>query len=467
MKQGINRWIRLCLIVLAVIIAFWSGYFSANHSQILNVSREVPPASQTSKKYAPEESLSEWTADGKSSAMTIGSTDTLDQLLASLDTKKRWAALAAYGKKTASANPAKAWGLLSQIGGLADRQVFAESVIAEWAKTSPQAAIAAAQTLTTGELKASAMAAAIGQWAQSSPMGAMDFAAKNLTGSSRQMAVSAAAIEWARSDAQAAAQWALSNQESTSGIQAIGEIMEFWGDTNPQSGADWAAKLPASLFQKQALQSILSKWTDQFPGESAEWIAKQPLLDDLKPLVAAQWAKSDPAAAAAWAFSLPDSQNRETAALEVAGAWAASAPQEALAWIDKNSGSQRNSLQIQAVETWAVDDPAAALAWANGQPESSKLSKAIMNRWAETNTKGFISWADKLPSAQKTDTIRSIVALNLSDTEPQTAIQSAVSMTDSSLRTESIEGVLSAWKRNDQAGAKNWISNNQQLLKAR
>jgi hypothetical protein len=455
------------LIALAIILAFGSGYFSANNSTILSFSREVPPASKTSKKHATEESLSEWNADVKSSANTLGSVDALDQLLASLDTKKRWAALAAYGKKTASSNPAKAWALLSQIGGLADRQVFADSVISEWAKTSPQAAIAAAQNLTAGELKASAMAAAIGQWAQSSPREAMDFAAKNLTGSSRQMAVSAAAIEWARSDAQAAAEWALSNQQSTSGIQAIGEIMEFWGETNPQLGADWASKLPAGSFQKQALQSILSKWTDQFPGESAEWIAKHPLLDDLKPLVAAQWAKSNPAAAAAWAFSLPDSQNREIAALEVTGAWAAADPQEALAWINKNSGSQKNSLRIQAVETWAADDPAAALAWANNQPESSKLSEAVMNRWAETNTKGFISWAEKLPSAQKTDTIRSIEALNLIDTEPETAIQSAVSITDSSLRMESIERVLTAWKRSDQAGAQNWISNNQKLLKAR
>ena len=455
------------MIALAIILAFGSGYFSANHSKILSFSREIPLASKTSITHAPEESLSWQNADVESSANTPGSVDTLDQLLASLDTKKRWAALAAYGKKTASANPAKAWALLSQIGGLADRQVFAESVISEWAKTSPQAAIAAAQTLTAGELKASAMAAAVGQWAQSSPRDAMDFAAKNLTGSSRQMAVSAAAIEWARSDAQAAAEWALSNQQSTSGIQAIGEIMEFWGETNPQLGADWASKLPASVFQKQALQSILSKWTDQFPGESAEWLVKHPLLDDLKPLVAAQWAKSDPAAAAAWAFSLPDSQNREVAALEVTGAWAAADPQEALAWIDKNSGNQRNSLQIQAVETWAADDPSAALAWANNQPESSKFSEAVMNRWAETNTKGFISWAEKLPSAQKTDTIRSIEALNLSDTEPEIALQSAVSITDSSLRIESIERVLTAWKRNDQAGAESWISNNQQLLKAR
>lgn len=411
--------------------------------------------------------MPDWKADVGSSANTPRSVDALDQLLASLDTKKRWAALAAYGKKTASVNPAKAWELLSQIGGLADRQVFAESVLSEWAKTSPQSAIAAAQTLTAGELKASAMAAAIGQWAQSSPMDAVDFASKNLTGSTRQMAVSAAAIEWARSDAQAAAEWALANQQSTSGIQAIGEIMEFWGETNPQSGADWASKLPASPFQKQALQSILSKWTDQFPGESAQWLVKQPLLDDLKPLVAAQWAKSDPAAAAAWAFSLPDSRNREIAALEVTGAWAASDPQEALAWIDKNSGSQKNALRIQAVETWAADDPAAALAWANNQPESSKLSETVMNRWAETNTKGFISWAQKLPSAQKTDAIRSIEALNLSETEPETAIESAVSIADSTLRNESIERVLTAWKRNDQAGAKNWISNNQQLLKAR
>jgi hypothetical protein len=455
------------MVALAIFVAFWCGYFCANDPRERNSSREASSAVKKSKQQSPKETSIEGNTVGTSFAAPSTSADSLDQLLASLDTKKRWAALAAYGKKTASSNPAKAWALLSQIGGLADRQVFADSVISEWAKTSPQAAIAAAQNLTAGELKASAMAAAIGQWAQSSPREAMDFAAKNLTGSSRQMAVSAAAIEWARSDAQAAAEWALSNQQSTSGIQAIGEIMEFWGETNPQLGADWASKLPAGSFQKQALQSILSKWTDQFPGESAEWIAKHPLLDDLKPLVAAQWAKSNPAAAAAWAFSLPDSQNREIAALEVTGAWAAADPQEALAWINKNSGSQKNSLRIQAVETWAADDPAAALAWANNQPESSKLSEAVMNRWAETNTKGFISWAEKLPSAQKTDTIRSIEALNLSDTEPETAIQSAASITNSSLRIESIERVLTAWKRNDQAGAENWISNNQQLLKAR
>jgi len=455
------------MVALAIFVAFWCGYFCANDPRERNSSREASSAVKKSKQQSLKETSIEGNTVGTSFAAHSTSADSLEELLASLDTNQRWAALAAYGKKAASSNPSKAWDLLFRISGLADRQVFAESVLAEWAKTSPQAAIAAAQTLATGELKASATAAAIAQWAKSSPNDAVDFATKNLVGSTRQMAVSAAAIQWARSDAQAAAEWALTNQQSSSGIQAIGEIMDFWGETNPEVGAVWASRLPAGPFQKQALQSVLSKWADQFPSESAEWVAKQPLMEEMKPLVAAQWAKSDPAAAAAWAFSLPDSPTSEMAALEVTAAWAASDPQEALAWLQKNTASQKNSLRIQAIETWASDDPAGALAWASSQHDSSKLSGAAMNRWAEVNTKGFLSWAEKLPSAEKTDTIRSIEALSLSDTEPETAIQRAVSITDLSLRNESIDRVLAAWKRSDQAGAQNWISNNQRLLKAR
>lgn len=379
-----------------------------------------------------------------------------DELMAELDPRKRREGLAGLARLEAAKNPQHAWKLLEGITGLADRQVYAEAVIGEWAKQAPKDAIKAAGGLPAGELQASCMAASSSVWARSAPVEAMDFAFTQLTGSGRQMAIAAASSEWARTDVNAAARWALANSQSMAGVQAIGQVMELWGDTDPKSGADWASTLPEGSFKTRALESVVLQWADQTPSEVAAWLKNRPADDTLNQLVAGAWAKSDPESAATWSLTLPAGDVRSAAMSEIVAAWAAASPSQALAWAANQPGPAASALTAQAVRTWSAEDPETAYAWALQSADSATLSRAVLETWSANNSDGFLKWADTIPPATRSDSVRDLMATALGDTAPARAIVHADAIRDPSLRMESIERVLGTWIQSDPAAAKAW-----------
>lgn len=387
--------------------------------------------------------------------------ETLHLILEDLNPDTRRKALVEFAKTATKSNPSEAWLLLRDVKGLADRQIFACSIVEEWAKRSPTETLKSIAGLPPGELQIQSYGVAIGAWARSAPTNAINFANEKLEGPSRQLAVGMAASEWARQDPTAAANWALINSNSPSGISAIAEVMEFWGDTNPEAGAAWASSLPESSFRRQAVQAILSTWADQFPEEAAAWVSRVAATEDSVALLSSVWAKSDPSAAMSWASALPEGRIRESARREALAAWSTTAPRQALDWIESQPGKDSREMILQTLYAWGAIDPLAAYEWARTQPGADVLTQPVLQSWSVQNSQAFMEWSNAVPPATRSDGMLELMSATVAETVPLIALQHASKIREELRKTEAIERVLGVWEQANPVEAKKWrLKNN-------
>ncbi|MDX6765269.1 MAG: hypothetical protein SFU85_00600 [Candidatus Methylacidiphilales bacterium] len=386
------------------------------------------------------------------------------KVLAEWNPSRRREGLKALARQMAQADPTAAWEKGLSISGLADRQVFCETVLDVWAQRSPEEALKSAQALPAGELQASCLHSVMRVWAQKAPLAAIEYATQSLTGSGRQMAVSAIASEWAQQDPAAAATWAQKNSQTSSGLQAVRAVMDYWGQIDPAAGANWAASLPKGDFQETALQSLLIQWTDQYPEEAATWITGKPEMLDMVDLVASNWSKSDPKATLQWLEKLPTGKQRSEAQQVALATWAAAAPTQALDWVARQGGSANQALTEQVLSTWAVEDPQEAYRWASSRPGAASFVPKVLEQWSSSHPTAFLSWADAQPASARTDDFQRLRALAQAQDSPQRAVTLAAAIKDPDVRALSLEQVLGLWEDADPKAAADWKAKNPSLL---
>lgn len=98
----------------------------------------------------------------------------------------------------------------------------------------------------------------------------------------------------------------------------------------------WFATLPPKL-QSDSLIPLAREWANHDPAEAAGFLSTRP--DTVQHAHAAQevirvWAREQPADAARWVTSLPENQSRQYAAMNVASLWAAADPAAAKQWVE-------------------------------------------------------------------------------------------------------------------------------------
>jgi hypothetical protein len=94
--------------------------------------------------------------------------------------------------------------------------------------------------------------------------------------------------------------------------------------------------------------------------------------------VARGWAKTDGAAALAWALDEPDPAMRARLQEGILLSWAQSDPAAAVQQLASIADSPKRQETLGKIaETWAVNDTRAALAWANGLPDPQQRGQAV------------------------------------------------------------------------------------------
>ena len=89
----------------------------------------------------------------------------------------------------------------------------------------------------------------------------------------------------------------------------------------------------------------------------------------------AEWARTDPYSAGAWATELPEGEQRDAAAVGLAGAIAQSDPERAWEWVERIQTDQARFDAAKGVLAPMIDrDRAGALRWLEGSgiPEEDK-----------------------------------------------------------------------------------------------
>jgi hypothetical protein len=149
----------------------------------------------------------------------------------------------------------------------------------------------------------------------------------------------------------------------------------------------------------------------------------------------------DPQGAAAYALSLPNTQNRDDIMIGIAGRWAWQDPLSALAWANTSlTGDARNRALSHAFIAYSHSDPAAAAAYLaqlpGDFPRFDVNTWGLAYSWSLKDSQAALTWALALPTGD-----------------------AAASNPASAVRSETLGIVLGSWSGNDPAAAAAYASN--------
>lgn len=192
-----------------------------------------------------------------------------------------------------------------------ERDAAIENMFFSWASNEPAAALAfVAANTGTGDLTPTLRRAALAGWAKSDPQAAVaaSLALSRTNNDTGQFANTLA--NWATMDLEGSSQWLLANlpagNERTAAARELGII---FAQQSPEAGVAWLDKLGAGAERDAAASSLVVGWARSSPEEAAKWAASQSssnLSGEAISEIAHNFLLKDAAAFQAWRAVLPD-----------------------------------------------------------------------------------------------------------------------------------------------------------------
>ncbi len=320
---------------------------------------------------------------------------------------------------------------------MAQRIMASMLLFSRWGEVDPQGALAHAATLGPGGFFA--RPTILQSWASTDPANAAKYFAENPgdfammggwggPGGGGDSAAGVIATEWAKLDPDAALAWAngLTGNNQTGALRSI--ISELAG-TDPTKAAEIASKLPGDE-QARAYGDIAEKLASKDFASAETFINGLPaevrdraLSDALEVL-----ARTDPQAAAAKLRDMTAGEDRDRAISGIAEGWARQDPAAAAAWLSQQTTEDMDDAVRSVVSAWAGRDSAAALTWIQSQPQGEVRDEAI----------GTYIWTSR-------------------NSDPQSTLQLAESISDEGDRNRSIFMATRRWMQQDREAATNYI----------
>ncbi len=234
---------------------------------------------------------------------------------------------------------------------------------------------------------------------------------------------------WAADDPLAAYAWGLARWNQRQGSSALGSVLSTWSQTDPNAATRALVKLPDGLRAK-FLPDVVEAWATNEPEEAFRWASGRPPLEQTSAVAAALegWASEDPAAAATAARGvLPDGLN--DALKKVAWEYGQVSPDDAMSWAHGLQGVDAQRVTVAEVaNSWGRRDASAASDYLASLPEGELRDQAVG---------GFVSAITNL--------------------DPPTAAQWALSIGDDSLQGQRMQSALRSWKEKDPAEARAFV----------
>ncbi|MEK7952763.1 hypothetical protein [Luteolibacter soli] len=319
---------------------------------------------------------------------------------------------------------------------MAQRIMASMLLFSRWGEVDPQGALAHAATLGPGGFFA--RPTILQSWASSDPANAAkyfsehpgDFANMGFggPGGGGEGGAGTIAAEWAKLDPTAAIAWAnsLNGNNQTNALRSI--ITELAG-TDPTKAAQIVTTLPADE-QGRAYGDIAEKIASKDFAAAETFIAGLPadVRDRALSNALNALARTDPQAAAAKLSGMAEGNDRDRAISGIADGWARQDPAAAAAWLSQQTSDNMDNAVRSVVSSWAGRDSAAALSWIQSQPQGDLRDEAV----------GTYIWTSR-------------------NSDPQSTMQLAESITDENTRNRSVFMATRRWMQQDRDAATAYI----------
>ena len=285
-------------------------------------------------------------------------------------------------------------------------------------------------------------------------------------------------------------------------------IAAAWIEHDPAGGAAWLAGDGQPFLAQATLRRLraeaVTRWSAFDPAAATRFVATQPPTSDAEAqelrTVSREWARKDPAAALAWAQSLPSGDLRKPpATYGILEGWTDRAPTQAAGYVGQLTYGTSRSYAGEAAAVaarWTERDPAAAAQWAAELPDRTARHDALRQvaaswatvdvpsagRWAATlppspervdiwggiadnwtgsDPAGAETWLSTLPAGGDRDAAVAAYAAKIVPTDPEKALTWAKTLSNGAFAARQIDNLLAVWSRKDGLAARNWAVANQ------
>jgi len=277
-----------------------------------------------------------------------------------------------FFQQWAKTDPAAAAGKLRQLADAsqanpAEWNEMVGQVVAVWAGTDLNGALAWIQSLPEGATKLQALTEISYRWTEVSPQAAAAYAARE----NDPALLKLVAGKWAEKDPQSAAAWAAKLPPGQEQDDATVNAAVVWAQKDPAAAAAYATSLPTAETREQAVMAVISAWSQTAPAQAAAWVQQLPentARSQAMGQLMGTWAGTDAAAASQWLKTLSPSASRDYAVAaydNAVGVYssALSATSPAIAFQSAGTISNetlRNRSLQEIATTWLNQDPVAA-----------------------------------------------------------------------------------------------------------
>lgn len=185
----------------------------------------------------------------------------------------------------------------------------------------------------------------------------------------------------AQNDPSGFSEWAATLPSGANRRFALETAALSWGASDPSSTAAWAEGLAKKTERSLALTHIASEAVRRDPHLALELACSlpEPAMNDIVPRATAEWAASDPVAAAEWASQVSRASLRAETLAGIATVWSDHDPVAAATMILRElpAGRLQADTIISIVQRWAQQSPADAADWVNQFPDGDLRDTAM------------------------------------------------------------------------------------------
>jgi hypothetical protein len=268
--------------------------------------------------------------------------------------------------------------LESNAQGLARLETL-NSGVELWAEKDPDAAAAWIDGMANDGSKITAAKSLASTWVKRSPSEASQWVTGLPSGVIRTEAARALANTWVEDDPEAASIWALGEAEFHGNSDLLIETIQTFTRQSPAEAETFLRQMTEAYDEPAVLTGHVSARAEADPASAAAWFDQLSLDDPLyspefaNPILYA-WTETDSVAASAWLSQQPAGPERDAAISGFAESIQRFEPSAAATWANTISDPDQRVQELEkSVRTWATQNADHALEWVH----SSGLPPAL------------------------------------------------------------------------------------------
>lgn len=368
------------------------------------------------------------------------------------------------------------------------------AVATEYGASSPHEAILWAKSLPTKQLRERSLSSVFNSWAQSDPRAiaaAIETYPELKTNSS---AISTAVRALSHSDPKAALAFAQSIEDKEARENALNslffDVTKTAGDpdllkflTSPGTPANiienfanefaredvhkalaWAESIPAGDARNQAFGKIMAQWAASDPIAAANYLTTQPASNNRASQMAnvvGQWSREDPASAAAFAQALPAGRERDLALSRIIENMSEADTQQALALAQSIRDPEAiRRLSGNLLSALGKSNPDAAMQFLARVPPDAQADAYhnFIRAWAPEHNRQAAEWLNTLdPGSGRDAAVKAYVSV-IDSEDPALAVRWSTTIQDPVQRVEALFEAFDNWAGEDIQAAGEWLN---------